>query len=204
MTESHITKSTGLTIGIFLFAMVAFIVVVGYSVALFQLSATQPLRTTEYESDWTCAPGTPAHAGYFRKRFDLTGKVKHAWIKIVAADAFEISVNRNPMGRVFLWRPTRPFQTGTSEKGQVLQPQAPAMALNFPREYQWDGHDTWRLPSYIELTSSFQTGKNVVTIETESRSAPASVSFVGEIQICLLYTSPSPRDQRGSRMPSSA
>ena len=25
-----------------------------------------------------------------------------------------------------------------------------------------------------------------------------------EIQICLLYTSPSPRDQRGSRMPSSA
>ena len=25
-----------------------------------------------------------------------------------------------------------------------------------------------------------------------------------EIDICLLYTSPSPRDQRGSRMPSSA
>ena len=25
-----------------------------------------------------------------------------------------------------------------------------------------------------------------------------------EVQICLLYTSPSPRDQRGSRMPSSA
>ena len=27
---------------------------------------------------------------------------------------------------------------------------------------------------------------------------------VSDIQICLLYTSPSPRDQRGSRMPSSA
>ena len=27
---------------------------------------------------------------------------------------------------------------------------------------------------------------------------------VGRINICLLYTSPSPRDQRGSRMPSSA
>ena len=26
----------------------------------------------------------------------------------------------------------------------------------------------------------------------------------GEIYVCLLYTSPSPRDQRGSRMPSSA
>ena len=28
--------------------------------------------------------------------------------------------------------------------------------------------------------------------------------FVGKVSICLLYTSPSPRDQRGSRMPSSA
>ena len=27
---------------------------------------------------------------------------------------------------------------------------------------------------------------------------------VGDYVICLLYTSPSPRDQRGSRMPSSA
>ena len=26
----------------------------------------------------------------------------------------------------------------------------------------------------------------------------------GAVKICLLYTSPSPRDQRGSRMPSSA
>ena len=28
--------------------------------------------------------------------------------------------------------------------------------------------------------------------------------FLGRFQGCLLYTSPSPRDQRGSRMPSSA
>ena len=30
------------------------------------------------------------------------------------------------------------------------------------------------------------------------------VLLVGMVDICLLYTSPSPRDQRGSRMPSSA
>ena len=29
-------------------------------------------------------------------------------------------------------------------------------------------------------------------------------SFIAEYGDCLLYTSPSPRDQRGSRMPSSA
>ena len=31
--------------------------------------------------------------------------------------------------------------------------------------------------------------------------SPSSISYTGN---CLLYTSPSPRDQRGSRMPSSA
>jgi len=85
--------------------------------------------------------------------------------------------------RAYLWRPTRPFQTGNSEKGQLLIGQDPAMALNFPREYQWSGHDSWRLPSYLEITNSFQPGKNVVTIEVESRAAPARVCFHGEIQM---------------------
>ena len=31
-----------------------------------------------------------------------------------------------------------------------------------------------------------------------------ATSFIGDVGCCLLYTSPSPRDQRGSRMPSSA
>ena len=34
--------------------------------------------------------------------------------------------------------------------------------------------------------------------------AGGSFAIVGLLSICLLYTSPSPRDQRGSRMPSSA
>ena len=183
MTESTAKRRTGLTIGLFLLVTVAFIVTVGYATAQYQKSLSHPLRATQYEGDWIRAPGELSHAGYFRKRFDLTGTVKHAWLKIVATDAFEVSVNRNPMGRLYLWRPTRPYQNGTSEKGQVLQPQVPAMALNFPREYQWDGHDSWRLPSYIDLTPSFQSGKNVVTIEIESRLAPSRVNFVGEIQM---------------------
>ena len=32
----------------------------------------------------------------------------------------------------------------------------------------------------------------------------ASDTSPGKVKVCLLYTSPSPRDQRGSRMPSSA
>ena len=32
----------------------------------------------------------------------------------------------------------------------------------------------------------------------------AALDYSDQCEICLLYTSPSPRDQRGSRMPSSA
>ena len=38
----------------------------------------------------------------------------------------------------------------------------------------------------------------------EKHAISYSVQSVDEREICLLYTSPSPRDQRGSRMPSSA
>ena len=38
----------------------------------------------------------------------------------------------------------------------------------------------------------------------QAASGVVYVTVIGNTQICLLYTSPSPRDQRGSRMPSSA
>ena len=38
----------------------------------------------------------------------------------------------------------------------------------------------------------------------DQRMAKAWVQFGGAAQTCLLYTSPSPRDKRQSRMPSSA
>ena len=41
-------------------------------------------------------------------------------------------------------------------------------------------------------------------IRAEVISYQDFLSFKGELNCCLLYTSPSPRDQRGSRMPSSA
>ena len=40
--------------------------------------------------------------------------------------------------------------------------------------------------------------------DTASLTAPEARKLFGEGKACLLYTSPSPRDQRGSRMPSSA
>ena len=51
-----------------------------------------------------------------------------------------------------------------------------------------------------DLTKHYSLG-------TQTVEALRGVSFgieQGEFIACLLYTSPSPRDQRGSRMPSSA
>ena len=43
------------------------------------------------------------------------------------------------------------------------------------------------------------TGVSASEVEIHSQ-----IQFFEKIKTCLLYTSPSPRDQRGSRMPSSA
>ena len=67
--------------------------------------------------------------------------------------------------------------------------------------------DPWTHPS--PYTSYAQvTGLDVTITPTRSDSkilVTASVNYTtAHWQGCLLYTSPSPRDQRGSRMPSSA
>ena len=54
------------------------------------------------------------------------------------------------------------------------------------------------LSSVEQAIEDFQNGKMVILVDDEDRENE------GDLVICLLYTSPSPRDQRGSRMPSSA
>ena len=46
--------------------------------------------------------------------------------------------------------------------------------------------------------------KNPKVFEEFLEKAPHLANWFDCAEICLLYTSPSPRDQRGSRMPSSA
>ena len=41
-------------------------------------------------------------------------------------------------------------------------------------------------------------------VKAKSEKGQEMVDYLAQTKACLLYTSPSPRDQRGSRMPSSA
>ena len=58
------------------------------------------------------------------------------------------------------------------------------------------------LPKALEYPIVMHEGVPDGKIETDWLALLASE--IDEATICLLYTSPSPRDQRGSRMPSSA
>ena len=47
--------------------------------------------------------------------------------------------------------------------------------------------------------------QQLATAATEHPQVEGAAPYVeGQVMVCLLYTSPSPRDQRGARMPSSA
>ena len=168
-------------------ALVTILVIFSASLAhvfnRYQATSQHVFRSMDLQGDWIAASQQPVSSGYFRKRFDINRPIRHAWMVVVAKDGFEVTVNRNPAGRIYLWRPTRPFQNGTSAKGQTISNQKPAMALNFPREYQWTGHKNYLLPTFLDITSHLRQGRNVIGMEIESRSANAAIAFHGEIQL---------------------
>ena len=57
----------------------------------------------------------------------------------------------------------------------------------------------------IEEETTKPSGNDFIQVATEG-TATVALRADGSVEVwgCLLYTSPSPRDQRGSRMPSSA
>ena len=56
------------------------------------------------------------------------------------------------------------------------------------------------LTRYYEINNNLYRSKDIAGIEACKQAMEKTKEWWG----CLLYTSPSPRDQRGSRMPSSA
>ena len=80
-------------------------------------------------------------------------------------------------------------------------------------------HRTLQLPSLVRVTNISNNKSIILRVNDRgpfakdriidvSKKAASLLGFQKEgttqVIVCLLYTSPSPRDQRGSRMPSSA
>lgn len=134
-------------------------------------------------ASWITSQATQQATACFRVDVTARANIVNAWITIATNGGYEVIVNGNTCARFFLWRPTRPFQNGLSESGQLLDPADPAIALNFPREYQWSDHDNAALPTWIDLTSFLRPGRNAICVEVESRSTTPAMILSGEIQL---------------------
>ena len=75
-------------------------------------------------------------------------------------------------------------------------------ALLFAQAALAGGHEIARLFFYQD--GVYNASGSVVTPQDEQDLPKQWRNFVSEHQLCLLYTSPSPRDRTRSRMPSSA
>ena len=71
--------------------------------------------------------------------------------------------------------------------------------VNAPIENVWD---TWSDLDSMSLWMSWI--ESVKTVDEETNTLPDLTEWTLAANGCLLYTSPSPRDMRRSRMPSSA
>jgi 4-amino-4-deoxy-L-arabinose transferase-like glycosyltransferase len=144
-----------------------------------------PLREIHWPTDaqWIRTNDELQTTGCFRQDFLLHEDVDHAWVCIAAEGGFELTINGNPVGAWTYWRPTRQFQNGLSAAGQRLTATDPAMALNFPREYQWTGHANERTPIYFDIRPFLNKGSNAICVETEGRKPKPAFILTGSIRL---------------------
>ncbi len=171
-------------IGLRLFVVVVLWgIAIGYVACQWHRAATRPIVPFRMQGDWITSPDPTAYSGYFRLHLDLPGRVKHAWVVVAADNAFDLTVNSNPVGQIYLYRPTRPYQTGLSEYGQRITSPQPALALNFPREYQWVDHDNTRLPVWLDVKEYLRPGANVVCVKVSARHQQPGLCLDGAIEL---------------------
>ncbi len=155
----------------------------GYAVCRWHVPYANLIRPLKMKGDWIRAAGPPGYAGYFRRRFDLPGPIKHAWMSIVARDSFDVAVNGQRSAYYQIWRQSNQFQKFFSETGQILNKLIPVLELSYPREYQWSGDRNDLMPTFIDLTPQLLPGPNAITVEIESSRAPAMVRIEGEVEL---------------------
>ncbi|WP_411844702.1 glycosyltransferase family 39 protein [Roseibacillus persicicus] len=135
------------------------------------------------DASWITTRDKSQLAGCYRKDFAISHEIKSAWVAIACEGGFELISNGNTLGGFSLWRPTRPFQNGLSEAGQRAYNGDSAMALNFPREYQWTLHANHSLPVWFDLRPSLRGGNNTLALDVEARKPGARVLVFGEITL---------------------
>lgn len=148
------------------------------------------------QAAWIRTSDVRQYTGCFSKDVELTSEVRQAWIGVISNGGFEVLCNGNPVGAQTYWRPTRIFQNGLTEPGQRVLRREPIVAYNFPREYQWSGHNNTKILTLFDLRPYLKKGKNSLCIEAEGRIAQPEVMAFGSIltrngEVTPIATNPS-------------
>jgi hypothetical protein len=134
-------------------------------------------------ASWITKQGSHQAMACFRLDLQIPSKIANAWIAIASNGGYEVLTNGNQTAHFFLLSPTHPFQKGLSELGQRLNPGAPAIAVNFPREYQWHHHDNAELPTKLDLTPDLHQGHNALCVQVETNGIEPAMILSGEVQL---------------------
>lgn len=151
---------------------------------LYAIAPSQPVPqrfTFDPAAAWITANTTAQSSGCFRFDVEIPGKIKNAWMALATNGGYEVVVDGKDKALFFLWRRTHPFQTSLSEGGQKLTTGDPAMAVSYPREYQWKDHDNGELPTFLDLTPDLHPGRNTLCVEVESDGTTPAVILSGEV-----------------------
>ncbi len=154
---------------------------VAYAVCRWWFPFRTVVRPFQMNADWIAAPGESVGEGSFRSTVTLAGEPRNASIAIAGADSYELSVNGKTVSSQAITRATSPFQRSLSEPGQQVIASPAMLSRQRPREYQWSGFRSWRVPILIDLTRHLRTGRNVLCISVESRTASARLCAEGEV-----------------------
>ena len=133
------------------------------------------------EARWIRTQDANQYTGCFRKDIEIGSDVRFAWVGVVSEGGFELLCNGDPVGAQTYWRPTRAFQNGLTESGQRVLKHEPMVAYNFPREYQWSGHNNTKVVTFFDLRPYLRKGKNTFCLEIEGRRPRPSVLAFGGI-----------------------
>ena len=113
----------------------------------------------------------------------------------------QVSIGKSTLGAIKIWTDEVSGRLNKEERGKYLgefDTGDNILAIYSNGTYELKEPE---MGSKIEMTGKIEVSK------INSDTAISAIHWIGDkgwSMVCLLYTSPSPRDQRGSRMPSSA
>ena len=126
-------------------------------------------------------------------------RVSYKEVKQLLQSGVDVKVSRTDGSTALSWAAQRPniqivtalLEAGADPNSQDENGETPLILASARGDFQI-------------VEALINSGADVTKKRWNGETPLHAAIFHGNLKVCLLYTSPSPRDQRGSRMPSSA